>query len=101
SLVMTMPRPARITAASLAAAALLSLAAPVARAVTTGADAYSPACRTAVVEARIFLTGLGRDPHTSDPRVIMGKLDEIVPLVGGQTAVTLQRHRVAVATKCF
>ncbi len=91
-------RHARIAAACVAALSLMSLAAPAAQAAISG---YGVPCRGAVADGRAFLTALGRDPHTNDPKIVMQKLDELAPLIAGQPATQLHRYRAAIHEKCF
>ncbi|MEV1008760.1 hypothetical protein [Streptomyces sp. NPDC049881] len=95
---MNRSRSVRLAATSLAAAALLSLAAPAAQA---GTADYSQACRGEVAEARAWLTSLGHNPHTNDPKVVRQKLVDLVPLVSGQVVAVLYDHEADIYRECF
>ncbi|GHI83325.1 hypothetical protein [Streptomyces xanthophaeus] len=89
----------RFLAVSLLTASLLTtIGATTAHAAPTGYDA---ACRSKVTEARDWLKLYGRDPRTNDPRKVLEKIDEVLPLINGQVAHQLLLLRGNVSMKCF
>ncbi|MFF8833157.1 hypothetical protein [Streptomyces sp. NPDC015131] len=98
---MNTSRPARPATRAL----VLTLTALAALAVPATAHAapaaYSPQCRSDVAEGRAFLTKLGRNPHTNDPKVVLQKLDEVFPLIAGQPAQLAARIRADIVRSCF
>jgi hypothetical protein len=75
----------RAVTAVLAGVSLVAVAVPVASASTVGTQDYSPYCRAEVADARAWLTSMGRNPGTNDPKVVYRALESVLPLIGGQT----------------